>query len=279
MLTHFVADDGERVHVAVSGEGPPIVMLHGWTASHLEWAPLLPALARRHKVYRWDARGHGGHALTRPTRPTVERMARDLKNLLDHYRLDEVTAVGHSMGALTLWEYIRHHGTRRLGRLCLIDQSPCLVTDDEWSLGIYGDFDEERSRAFVADLHDDFAEAVLRLAAHGLNSRARHSYGRNARAWQKSRKDLKRLDPVPLIETWQSLTKADYRDVLDKIDIPTLLVFGGESNFYHLETARYLAQRMPRAKLQVYEGTDHSPHQWQRERFLQDLIQFVEGAI
>jgi non-heme chloroperoxidase len=277
MTTQFTADDGERIHVHTAGEGPPIVMLHGWTASHQEWIPFLPELARRHRVYRWDARGHGGHDLTRPTLPTVQRMARDLKNLLDHYRLEDVTGVGHSMGALTLLEYIRHHGTRHLARVCLIDQSPKLVTDDEWPLGIYGDFDKERARRFLAELHDDFAEAVLRLGAHGLNSRARHKYENNARGWQKSRDALKSLNPAPLIACWQSLTAADYRDVLEKIEIPALLIFGGESNFYHLEAAHYLRDKIPDATLRVYERTDHSPHQWQRERFARDLLDFIHG--
>jgi non-heme chloroperoxidase len=277
MITHFIADDGERIHLHLSGEGSPLVMLHGWTSSHEEWFPFLPALVQRHKVYRWDARGHGGHDLTQPTLPTVQRMARDLKNLLDHYKLEAVSCVGHSMGALTLWDYIRHHGTTGLARVCLIDQSPKLVTDEEWPLGIYGDFDQEKARRFIADLHDDFAEAVLRLGAYGLNSRARHKYEQNARGWQKSREALRSLNPAPLIACWQSLTMADYRDVLSRIDIPALLIFGGESNFYHSETARFLHESIPDATLRVYEGTDHSPHQWRRERFAEDLLAFIES--
>ncbi|HEX6827436.1 MAG TPA: alpha/beta hydrolase, partial [Burkholderiales bacterium] len=209
MRTRFSADDGEQLYVYVAGDGPPVVMLHGWTSSHLEWSTILHTLSTRHRVYRWDARGHGGHALTRATPPTVSRMARDLENLLDHYRLDQVTAVGHSMGALTLWEYIRGHGTGRLARLCLIDQSPKLVTEDGWHLGIYGNFDRERSRRFIADLRADFAEAVLRFSAHGLNRRARERYEQNARGWQKSREALRALDPAPLIATWESLAAAD----------------------------------------------------------------------
>jgi len=278
MRTQFTADDGERLFVYVAGEGPPLVMLHGWTASHLEWSAILHTLSAGHRVYRWDARGHGSHSLTRDTPPTVGRMARDLENLLDHYRLDQVTAVGHSMGALTLWEYIRAHGTARLARLCFIDQSPRLVTDDDWRLGIYGNFDREKSRRFIAELHQDFAEAVLRLSAHGLNGRARQKYEENARGWHKSRDALRALDPAPLITTWESLTAADYRDVLERIDIPTLLVFGAQSNFYRLETAEYLRDRIRGSELRVYEGTDHSPHQWQRERFARELLEFMDGG-
>lgn len=274
-MTHFLADDGEKIHVHRSGDGPAIVMLHGWTASHREWHPFIDGLSAQHRVFRWDARGHGGHALTRKAAPTVQRMASDFANLLQHYDLHEVTAVGHSMGALTLWQYIRDHGCERLGKVCFIDQSPKLVTDAGWPHGIYGDFDAERAARFSAELHDDFAESVLRLGALGLNQRAREKYLENAKGWQKARDALRNLTPAPLVACWQSLSAADYRDVLEKIEIPALLIYGEQSNFYHSSTAYHVRDCIPNAILHIYDGTDHSPHQWQRERFTQDLLNFM----
>lgn len=284
-MSHFHADDGTRIHVAVDAvqaSGLPVVMLHGWTASQAEWFPFLPRITPQHPVYRWDARGHGRNnrdpaGASPAAHPTVERMARDLQNLVDHFALERVVAVGHSMGALTLWQYIRDFGTARLAKVCLIDQSPRLVTDGEWSHGIHGAFDPPRSSAFVDELRRDFPEAVLRLTALGLNARARAKYEDNASGWQRSREALARLDPDPLIACWESLVAADYRDVLAAIDIPALLIYGGESNFYHAETARYVADNIPNAILRIYEGTDHSPHQWQRERFADELIEFINA--
>lgn len=276
-MSHFLADDGEKIHVQVSGEGSPVVMLHGWTSSHREWFPFLAELNRHHRVFRWDARGHGGHSLLTGTAPTVKRMARDLRNLLEHFNLTDVVAVGHSMGALTLWQYIQDFGTDRLGKACFIDQSPKLLTDETWEHGIYGDFDKERSQAFLASLNEDFAEAVLKLTAFGLNQRAREKYLENAPGWQKSRDQLSSQSARPLIDCWESLTAADYREVLERITIPSMLVYGGQSNFYHTATARYVASRIPKAILHIYEGTDHSPHQWQRERFTEDLLRFIAG--
>lgn len=273
-MTHFLADDGEKIHLKVSGEGPPLVLLHGWTASQQEWFPFLAELQKHHTVYRWDARGHGGHAPLTAAAPTVQRMARDLANLLAHFDLRDVVAVGHSMGALTLWQFIRDYGTACLAKICLIDQSPRLVTDGDWEHGIYGSFNQEEASRFRSELERDFAESVLRLGALGLNQRARQKYEENARGWEKSRAWLRELDAKPLIACWNSLTEADYRDVLESIDIPALLVYGGESNFYHASTARFVRDRIPNAILHIYEGTDHSPHQWQRERFTRDLLQF-----
>ncbi len=276
-MTHFVADDGERIHVKISGDGPPIVMLHGWTASHREWAPFLEQLTSDYRVYRWDARGHGGHRLLCDTVPTVQRMARDLRNLFDHYQLDQVIAVGHSLGALTLWQYIMENGCRNLRKVCIIDQSPKLLTDDSWLNGIYGDFDRERSTTFLRHLASDFAESVLRLGGMGLNQRAREKYRDHPQSLDKARKWLREQDPAPLIACWQSLTEADYRATLDRIDIPALLVYGGASNYYRSETAHYVKSRIANAVLHVYEDTDHSPHQWQRERFIRDLRDFIDS--
>jgi len=277
-MSHFLADDGEKIRFKVSGEGQAILMLHGWTASHQEWFPFLEQLSGKHRVIRWDARGHGGHRLTRDAQPTVQRMARDLRNLLEHLDLHEVVAVGHSMGALTLWQYIQEHGCDRLAKVCFIDQSPKLVTDEAWPHGIYGDFDAERSATFLAHLEEDFAESVLRLGALGLNDRARQKYTEGAKGWEKARLSLKELEPAPLIACWQSLTAADYRQTLEGIDIPALLIYGGASNFYHEATAHYVRERIAGAILRIYEDTDHSPHQWQRERFTRDLLEFIEQS-
>lgn len=277
-MPHFLADDGEKIHFQMSGEGRAILMLHGWTASHQEWFPFLEQLTGRHRVIRWDARGHGGHRLTRPAQPTVQRMAQDLRNLIEHLDLHEVVVVGHSMGALTLWQYIQEYGCDRLAKVCFIDQSPKLVTDGTWANGIYGDFDVERSAAFVGHLQQDFAEAVLRLGALGLNDRARQKYEEGAKGWEKARAGLRNLDPAPLIACWQSLTAADYRTILEKIDIPALLIYGGASNFYREATAHYVRDRIAGSILHIYEDTDHSPHQWQRERFARDLLDFIGPA-
>ena len=276
-MTHFLADDGEKIHVKISGDGSPLILLHGWTSSHQEWFPFAGELNNHHRVYRWDARGHGGHTLAHPGSATVERMARDLKNLIDHYGIENATAVGHSMGALTLWQYLRDHGTHGLAKLCLIDQSPKLLTAEDWQHGIYGNFGPERNRELVSWLQEDFAEGVLKLTALGLNERARQKYQENASGWERSRAGLRAQNPEPLINCWLSLTEADYRDVLADIPLPTLLVYGGQSNFYRTETAHYVADTIPQAVLRIYEGTDHSPHQWQRERFVRELLEFINS--
>ena len=273
----FSADDGERLHLRVRGEGSPLILLHGWTSSHAIWNVLPESFQRQHRMICPDARGHGGHALQVNRRPDVGRLARDVLNLMDHFGLEQAAVAGHSMGALTLWQFIRDFGGDRISRLCIIDQSPRLVTDAGWANGIYGDFDAARSQRMLDDLKADFAEAVLRLSAYSLNARSRQTYERDSRGWQQSRRNLRHLDPEPLTAIWESLVKADFRDVLPRIDVPTLLVWGAESNFYTMETAAYLLGHIRQARLKTYEGADHSPQLQQAARFAADLAGFLAG--
>jgi pimeloyl-ACP methyl ester carboxylesterase len=274
-MQYFRVDDGEHIHVEISGDGPPMVLLHGWTASHHDWSPFLTAFEPHHRIFRWDARAHGCHLRRTETPPTVGRMAHDLEQLMTFWDIHDAVLVGHSMGALTLWQYLRDFGSTRLSRVVIIDQSPKLVTDAGWANGIYGDFDHARNEAFKRELTRDFPETVLRLVANGLNERGRVKYLENGEGFQVARERLSGLSPQPLIDCWASLTEADYRDVLGRIDVPALLVYGSQSNFYSQQTAEYVRDAIRDAALKVYEGVDHAPHLWRGDRFVSDVLAFT----
>ena len=273
----ITTDDGETIRLRIKGDGPPVVLLHEWAADLDVWRPIQDDLARDHTVYAWTARGHGGGP--RGNQPaTVGRMAVDLHQVIDHYGMPAPLVIGHSMGALTVWQYVAQFGCGRLGGLCLIDQSPRIVTDADWPLGVYGDFTAGRNQAFLDSLAVDFAETVLRLVAGGRNERARQLYQRNSTGMQRLRERLGRKDPAPLISIWRSLGEADFRPVLPLIAVPTLLIYGTASNYYGTAVADYVHARIKGSVLKLYEEADHSPHLGQRERFLDDLRQWLGSA-
>ncbi|NJO67580.1 MAG: alpha/beta hydrolase [Rhodospirillales bacterium] len=276
-MQRILADDGEDIWLRVTGEGPPLVLLHEWASSHRIWEAFAHQLAPHFTVYRWDARGHGGHPQRTSTPPSLERMADDLANLIAHFDLQAPTVVGHSMGALTAWAYIGRHGSARIGRLCVLDQSPKLMTDEDWRLGIYGDWSEARDKAFLAGLQQDFAETIVQLVANGLNQSARARYASGHAGTDRMRTYLRSLDKAPMIAVWPSLSQCDLRPVLGTIECPTLLIYGDESNFYPPPTGPYLASAIPNADLIIYTGADHSPHVNQPARFVDDLARFVLG--
>lgn len=278
-MQQFTASDGQTIHVAVSGNGPPAVLLHEWASNHRVWGGVVKRLEDRFTLYRWDARGHAGRRSDGCGEATVDRMADDLAEMLAHFGLHRPLMVGHSMGGLTAWEYVARHGCAGMGRLCILDQSPRLLTDEQWRLGIYYDWPAERDAAFVHGLRTDFVETVLRLIAHGKNARARARYDSHDESIGRLRAYLAVLDPEPLITVWQSLAARDWRPVLPAIDVPVLLVYGTDSNYYGVETGEYVQGATPRSQLLIYDGADHSPHLAEPDRFAADLAAFAATEV
>ena len=95
----FVGAAGVRVHVAEAGEGPPIVLQHGWPQHWWAWRELIPALAERHRVICPDLRGHGWSDVPQDGYEK-EQLATDLLAVLDALELDRVLLVGHDWGGL-----------------------------------------------------------------------------------------------------------------------------------------------------------------------------------
>ncbi|MDO6565224.1 alpha/beta hydrolase [Amphritea sp. 1_MG-2023] len=274
-MEKITAKDGTEIHYLRLGKGSPILFLHGWSASAKDWLPFAAELADEHEVICWDARGHGAHPLKPGTRTDVQSMAADLQQLIEHHDLKNIMLIGHSMGALTLWQYMRDFGCDRLARIGIIDQSPKLLTDAQWSNGIYGHFDHQANQQLINLLRQDFAEGLLQLVANGYNRQSYENYQRNSRGFQQMREQLQKLDSEPLVQCWESLTAADYRDVLPHINVPALLIYGDESQFYAPSVAEYVSQQIPETVLHRYENADHSPQLWHRERFIWDIKQFI----
>ena len=262
------ADDGTPLPVEVHGQGAPVLVLHGWTSRPLDWQGLLRRHQGRIAWHAWHARPHAG------TEPTVERMARDLREVLDRLGLERPTVIGHSMGALVLWEYLRHYGSRGLGRLCLIDQSPRILTDADWQFGLWGDFDEAANRRFIAALRRDFVGTVMDLVQRGRVASGLFR-GRDDPWLAARRAYLESLEPEPWIRCWESFSVKDYRDVLPRIHVPVLLVYGGAGRLYPPGTGDQVRSRIPAAHLSLYEGTGHSPHLERLERFLAEFQTFI----
>jgi pimeloyl-ACP methyl ester carboxylesterase len=99
--TVTAAVEGGSLRVRVTGEGSPIVLLHGFTLDARMWDSVVPLLAKSHTVVSYDARGFGESSL--PT--TAYRHRDDLRMLLDRLELDRAHLVGHSIGAHQMLEF------------------------------------------------------------------------------------------------------------------------------------------------------------------------------
>jgi len=93
----YVDVAGTRLHVAEAGEGPAIVLLHGWPQHWWVWRKVIPALAAERRVICPDLRGFGWSEAP-PGRYEIQELADDVLALLDELELDEVELIGHDWG-------------------------------------------------------------------------------------------------------------------------------------------------------------------------------------
>jgi pimeloyl-ACP methyl ester carboxylesterase len=99
-VRHEFVDAGDlRMHVATAGEGEPVVLLHTSFQHWWAWRHVIPALAARHRVICPDLRGCGWSDAP-AAGYEKERIAADIRDLLDALGLERVRLVGHGFGGL-----------------------------------------------------------------------------------------------------------------------------------------------------------------------------------
>ena len=102
--TQNIQTDGAKLHVRVGGQGPAVVLLHGFGDTGDMWAPLAADLARDHTVVVPDLRGMG--LSSRPAGGYDKRtQAADIRSVLTTLGLDRAAVVGHDIGTMVAYAY------------------------------------------------------------------------------------------------------------------------------------------------------------------------------
>jgi pimeloyl-ACP methyl ester carboxylesterase len=132
--SYFETEPGVELYYEVSGKGPPIVFVPGWTFSTEFFKHQINHFSKTHCVVSFDPRSQGRSSLT-PQGNDYETQSADLCKLIDHLSLKEPVLVGWSAGSLTLWGAVRHRGTIPFKGFVFIDLPPAPMTgkDDDWT--------------------------------------------------------------------------------------------------------------------------------------------------
>jgi haloacetate dehalogenase len=116
--------NGIRLHYALEGSGPLVVLLHGWPQTWYCWRKLIPALAGAgHTVLVPDLRGYG-HSDKPPSGYDKRTMAEDVRALADHLGHRRIALLaGHDRGARVAHRYALDHPAE-VERLAVLDVVP-----------------------------------------------------------------------------------------------------------------------------------------------------------
>ncbi len=113
---------GVRLHVAEAGDGPPLLLLHGWPQHWWEWRRLIPPLARSYRVLAPDLRGWGWSDAP-PGDYAKSTFVDDVLALLDAEGIDRAHVIGHDWGGYAAFLLALEHA-ERVVRLVALDIAP-----------------------------------------------------------------------------------------------------------------------------------------------------------
>jgi pimeloyl-[acyl-carrier protein] methyl ester esterase len=236
-----------RLYVEIRGEGPDLVLLHGWALHGGMWGPWLDGLAGHVRLHVLDLPGHG--------RSEWHAQLRDLGGLAEAI-LPHVPAgaalLGWSLGGLVALELARRH-PRHLRALVLVATTPKFLAGPDWEHGMRPDVLD----AFTRGLSTDYRATVqnfLSLQARG-DERARETL-RLLRSRLASHGEP---DPRALAAGLGILRSTDLREVLPRIVLPTLVIAGEHDRLTPAAAGRELAAALPAARFRLIERSGHAP--------------------
>lgn len=252
---------GERL-----GDGAPVVLLHGLSATRRNVVQGSSALARRgYELISYDARGHGVSSPA-PRYEYADLLA-DLVAVLDHLELERAALVGSSMGAATAMAFALEHPERVPA---LVQITPAYtgyartgaVDGHDWerlAKALEAGIDEFVRFAQPDDIPDEWRE----IARKATRQRMERHVDLTAVA--------QALREVPSSIAWKGLER------LSELDVPVLIVGSRDDadRIHPFGVAEEYARKLPNAEL-VVEQKGESPLAWRGARLSKAIGDFLE---
>jgi pimeloyl-ACP methyl ester carboxylesterase len=256
--------NGLSVAYERSGDGPALVLLHGFTHDSRVWRPQLEGLADEFTTIAWDAPGAGQSADPPETFGIID-WADCLAGFLDTAGVHHADIVGLSWGGLLAQEFYRRHAAR-VRSLVLAD------TYAGWKGSLPEPVPEERLAACLRDASLPANEFVPRYLT-GM-------FGESPP--QDARDELAGImfdfHPAGFRLMATALAHADTRDLLPRIQVPTLLVWGEADVRSPMTVAHQMHDAIPGARLVVIPGAGHVSNLEEPARFNAEVRAFCSGV-
>lgn len=234
------------LHVDTHGDGPDLVLLHGWGMHGGIWGELASALAERFRVHCVDLPGHGASTACAPY--TFEGIV----EVLAHALPPRLIVCGWSLGGQIALSWAQRV-PQQVERLVLIATTPCFVRRADWECGI----EARVLEGFAQDVTRDCSTALGRFIA--LLARGDD----HARAITRQLRERLSAAPMPRPEALEAalqlLRATDLRAQVGTIAQPALIVHGDRDTVTPLAAAAWLAGTLPAAKIVELTGAAHAP--------------------
>ena len=256
-----IAVNGVRLNYIDKGEGPAIVLVHGFQSSGFAFAPIIDRLAERFRVLALDLRGHGDSG--KPPGPyAIQDFSNDVLAFLDALGLDRVDYMGQSMGGRTGTMFAIEHGDR-LRRLMLVSASASAPS------GAY----RAHFEGLLEIARSDGLDTIF--DSENYQSRVPPQLREGELAVEFRERFLKNT-PETYAATGNALfTMPDLTGRLDEIKVPTWVCHGGDDEG-PLAFSDVYNEGLPTARRVIISGSGHHPIWDNTDLFMSKLDEFLE---
>jgi pimeloyl-ACP methyl ester carboxylesterase len=252
----FVEIDGLRTNVERAGEGPPVLLLHGWGNSARTLAPVMRALASSHSVWALDLPGFGLSLQPRETWG-IEQYAGFVRHAMARLGIERADLFGHSRGGAIA--------------VAIAAETPELVN----RLVLAGSAGIRTPRTLRFRLRGLTARTGRRVLGHRLVGRAGQRL-LSALYCRLGMSDYR--DAGPMRAIFVKLVNQDVAPLLPRVQAPALLLWGARDQETPLWMGRQMAQTIPHAELVVFANAGHHAFLDEPAAFNQAVGRFLAAA-
>ena len=254
------------VHVEQLGDGPDLVLLHGWALHGGMWGPWIDTLAEHARLHVVDLPGHGRSRWSNDI-TDVAGLARAVLPAVP----TGAVVLGWSLGGMVALELARRQA-QRVRALVLIATTPRFVASEDWEHGTRS----EVLDGFARGLADDYRVTVRNFLA--LQTLGDEHATQALRTLRQQLASHGEPDARALAAGLDILRAVDLRDALPRVACPALVIAGEHDRLTPPTAGRELAARLPSARFQCIARAGHAPFLSHPAEVLRELLPFLARA-
>lgn len=253
-----------KLHYKISGEGTPLIILHGLFGTLDNWGSQAATLGQSFQVISVDLRNHGQSPHHKDMNYSV--MAEDVIELMNNLNIDKAHIIGHSMGGKVAMQ-LAINNVERVDKLIIVDISPVAypVHHQQIIEGLLSiDLETLKSRA-DADQQLTQYESDLGIRAFLLKNLYRNEHKKFA--WRAN---------INVIKTqYNNISNAPTNTANTKFYGPTLFIKGNNSDYIQMSHTSAIQELFENISFKLIEGAGHWPHAEKPKIFSSIIIKFL----
>lgn len=253
------------LHIESTGQGPDLVLLHGWAMHSGIWDGIRDQLSQQFRLHLIDLPGHGLSPTCEPG--TLDHVIEILTQMMPEHWI----VGGWSMGGQIAIELALRE-PMRVQKLILISTTPCFVKRNDWEWGM----EHKLLQLFLENLKLNYATTINRFLTLQMSG------DRNATMIlsQLRKRFFQRAEPDPgaLQQGLRILQDTDLRTRLEAIKQPVLLLHGENDVIAHPAAAKWMHEQLPQSQLVMFPHCGHAPFLSYPNQFIACLNEFRTHA-